>query len=147
MTPRVWADERGARYRGRVGQGGRVALVELELRLDRPYCGCRLTVLSAIVAEVGENIHAGQPVLVIEETASGGIIRCARRSAARPHGGVEGRRRTGGRARANTGPVTELVPLGLFAHWQAERAIGDYDRNTLRLALTRWAIRPGWSPA
>jgi hypothetical protein len=31
--------------------------------------------------------------------------------------------------------VTELVPLGTFATWQAERAIGDHDRNSLRLRL------------
>jgi HlyD family secretion protein len=31
--------------------------------------------------------------------------------------------------------VTELVPLGSFATWQAERAIGDHDRSTLRLRL------------
>jgi HlyD family secretion protein len=29
-------------------------------------------------------------------------------------------------------PVTELLPLGQFATWQAERAVGDHDRNTLR---------------
>jgi HlyD family secretion protein len=31
--------------------------------------------------------------------------------------------------------VTELRPLGTFATWQAERAVGDHDRNTLRLRL------------
>jgi HlyD family secretion protein len=31
--------------------------------------------------------------------------------------------------------VTELRPLGAFATWQAERAVGDHDRNTLRLRL------------
>jgi HlyD family secretion protein len=31
--------------------------------------------------------------------------------------------------------VTELRPLGDFATWQAERVIGDHDRNTLRLRL------------
>jgi HlyD family secretion protein len=31
--------------------------------------------------------------------------------------------------------VTELAPLGAFATWQAERAVGDHDRNTLRLRL------------
>jgi HlyD family secretion protein len=31
--------------------------------------------------------------------------------------------------------VTELLPLGPFATWQAERAVGDHDRNTLRLRL------------
>jgi HlyD family secretion protein len=28
-----------------------------------------------------------------------------------------------------------LRPLGTFATWQAERVIGDHDRNTLRLRL------------
>ena len=31
--------------------------------------------------------------------------------------------------------ITELRPLGVFAPWQAERVIGDHDRNTLRLRL------------
>jgi HlyD family secretion protein len=31
--------------------------------------------------------------------------------------------------------ITELRPLGIFATWQAERVIGDRDRNTLRLRL------------
>jgi HlyD family secretion protein len=31
--------------------------------------------------------------------------------------------------------ITELVPLDSFATWQAERAVGDHDRNTLRLRL------------
>jgi len=33
------------------------------------------------------------------------------------------------------GVITELRPLGVFATWQAERVIGDHDRNTLRLRL------------
>jgi len=31
--------------------------------------------------------------------------------------------------------VTEVAPLGEFATWQAERTVGDHDRNTLRLRL------------
>ena len=31
--------------------------------------------------------------------------------------------------------ITEVQPLGVFATWQAERVIGDHDRNTLRLRL------------
>jgi hypothetical protein len=31
--------------------------------------------------------------------------------------------------------VTELRSLGTFATWQAERAVGDHDRNTLRVRL------------
>jgi HlyD family secretion protein len=31
--------------------------------------------------------------------------------------------------------ITELRPIGTFATWQAERVIGDHDRNTLRPRL------------
>ena len=33
------------------------------------------------------------------------------------------------------GIVTELLPLGPFASWQAERAIGAHDLNTLRVRI------------
>jgi HlyD family secretion protein len=40
-----------------------------------------------------------------------------------------------GAAGAIKAGVTELRPIGTFATWQAERVIGDHDRNTLRLRL------------
>jgi hypothetical protein len=42
--------------------------------------------------------------------------------------------------------VTELVPLGSFATWQAERAIGDHDRSTLRLRLDPQGDPAGLEP-
>jgi HlyD family secretion protein len=33
------------------------------------------------------------------------------------------------------GVVTGISPLGSFATWQAERAVGAHDRNTLRLRV------------
>ena len=42
--------------------------------------------------------------------------------------------------------VTELMPLGSFATWQAERAIGDHDRSTLRLRLDPQADTSGFEP-
>jgi HlyD family secretion protein len=42
--------------------------------------------------------------------------------------------------------VTELLPLGSFATWQAERAIGDHDRSTLRLRLDPQADAGGFEP-
>jgi hypothetical protein len=42
--------------------------------------------------------------------------------------------------------VTELVPLGPFATWQAERAVGDHDRNTLRLRLDLEGDPTGFEP-
>jgi HlyD family secretion protein len=40
-----------------------------------------------------------------------------------------------GAAGAIKADITELRPIGTFATWQAERVIGDHDRNTLRLRL------------
>jgi HlyD family secretion protein len=34
-----------------------------------------------------------------------------------------------------TAPDIRARPLGSFATWQAERAVGDHDRKTLRLRL------------
>ena len=42
--------------------------------------------------------------------------------------------------------VTELVPLGSFATWLAERAIGDHDRNTLRLRVDPQGNTMGFEP-
>jgi HlyD family secretion protein len=42
--------------------------------------------------------------------------------------------------------VTELRPIGSFATWQAERAVGDHDRNTLRLRLDLQSNSTGFEP-
>jgi HlyD family secretion protein len=39
-----------------------------------------------------------------------------------------------------------MVPLGSFATWQAERAVGDFDRNTLRLRLDPQTEQAGSVP-
>jgi HlyD family secretion protein len=113
------------------------ALAVLERRLDKTTLRAPADgVVSVIVAEVGENVRAGQPVLAIEETGKQWLSFNAREDLLR--GLTVGASVDVGRAGAS-GPtpavVTELVPLGPFATWQAERAIGDHDRNTLRLRL------------
>jgi HlyD family secretion protein len=113
------------------------ALAVLERRLDKTILRAPADgVVSVVVAEVGENIQAGQPVLVIEETGKQwlsfnaredllrGLTVGAKVDVARP-----------GRRQPTPAMVTEVRPLGSFATWQAERAVGDYDRNTLRLRL------------
>ena len=133
------------------------ALSVLEQRLDKTILRAPADgVVSVIVAEIGENVRAGEPVLVIEEAGKrwlsfnvredflqgltvGSSVEVARPGASKPTAAV----------------VTELVPLGTFATWQAERAIGDHDRSTLRLRLdpkgdqvglepgmTVWVVRP-----
>jgi HlyD family secretion protein len=53
--------------------------------------------------------------------------------------------RTGGAGGVKS-VITELRPLGIFATWQAERVIGDHDRNTLRLRLDPQGTPEGLEP-
>ena len=104
-------------------------------------------VVSVIVAEVGENIRAGEPVLVIEEAGKRWLSFNVRED--RLRGLTVGAKvdvvRAGNRA-PTPAVVTELVPLGSFATWQAERAIGDHDRNTLRLRIDPQGDAIGFEP-
>src|SRR5262245_51722945 len=113
------------------------ALAVLERRLEKTILHAPADgVVSVIVIEVGENIRAGQPVLAIAEAGKQWLSFNARED------GLQGLT-VGAKvdiARAGVreltpAVVTELVPLGSFATWQAERAVGDHDRNTLRLRL------------
>jgi HlyD family secretion protein len=113
------------------------ALAVLERQLDKTILRAPADgVVSVIVGEVGENIHAGQPVLVVEAAGKQWLSFNAREDML--HGLTVGSKvdviRAGARE-PTPALVTELVPLGSFATWQAERAVGDHDRNTLRLRL------------
>jgi HlyD family secretion protein len=124
------------------------ALAVLERHLDKTILRAPADgIVSVIVAEVGENIHAGQPVLVIEETGKQWLSFNVREDAL--HGLTVGSKvdvvRAGGR-QSTPAVVTELAPLGSFATWQAERAIGDHDRNTLRLRLDPQGDPSGLEP-
>jgi HlyD family secretion protein len=113
------------------------ALAVLERRLEKTILRAPADgVVSVIVAEVGENIRAGQPVLAIEATGKQWLSFNVREDFL--HGIRVGMTLDVGRmGTRETTPalITELLPLGPFATWQAERAIGDHDRNTLRLRL------------
>jgi len=104
-------------------------------------------VVSVIVAEVGENVQAGEPVLAIEEIGKRWLSFNVRED--RLRGLTVGVKV--GVLRADTDEptpaiVTELVPLGSFATWQAERAIGAHDRNTLRLRVDPQGNASGFEP-
>jgi HlyD family secretion protein len=113
------------------------ALGVLERRLDKTILRAPADgVVSVIVAEVGENVRAGQPVLVIAETGKQWLSFNAREDLL--HGLTVGAKvnvARPGERQPTPAIVTELRPLGSFATWQAERAAGDHDRNTLRLRL------------
>jgi multidrug resistance efflux pump len=124
------------------------ALAVLERRLDKTILRAPADgVVSVVVAEVGENVQAGQPVLVIEETGKQWLSFNAREDFLR--GLTVGAKVEVARAGVReTAPavVTELRPLGAFATWQAERAVGDHDRNTLRLRLDPQGDASGLEP-
>ena len=129
-------------------KAAQTALAVLERRLDKTILRAPADgIVSVIVAEVGENVHAGQPVLVIEAAGKQWLSFNAREDLL--HGLTIGSKvdvaRAGARA-PTTALVTELLPLGSFATWQAERAIGDHDRNTVRLRLDPQGAPAGLEP-
>ncbi|HJZ32448.1 MAG TPA: HlyD family efflux transporter periplasmic adaptor subunit [Hyphomicrobiaceae bacterium] len=118
-------------------QAAGAALAVLERHLGKTVLRSPVDgVVSVIVAEIGENVHAGQPVIAIAATDKPWLSFNAREDLL--HGLTVGTAVQVARAgTADMAPaiVTELRPLGTFATWQAERAVGDHDRNTLRLRL------------
>jgi HlyD family secretion protein len=129
-------------------QAAGASLAVLERRLDKTILRAPADgVVTVIVGEIGEAVRAGQPVLAIEETGKRWLSFNAREDFL--HGMTVGMKveveRSGSRA-ATPAVVTELLPLGPFAAWQAERAVGDYDLNTLRLRLDPQADASAFEP-
>jgi HlyD family secretion protein len=129
-------------------QAAAAALAVLERHLDKTILRAPADgTVSVIAAEVGENVRAGQPILVIEEAGKEWMSFNAREDDLRglAVGETVDVARSGG-AGTTKGLVTELRPLGVFATWQAERVIGDHDRNTLRLRLDPQGDPSGLEP-
>src|SRR5215475_10068571 len=129
-------------------QAAAAALAVLERRLDKmtlraPADG----VVSVIAAEVGENVRPGQPILMVEAAGEQWLSFNAREDHL---GGLAvGKAMSVMRDGADSttkAVITELRPIGVFATWQAERVIGDHDRNTLRLRLDPEGQSPGLEP-
>ena len=123
------------------------AVEVLERRLDKTTLRAPADgIVTVIVAEVGENLTAGRPVLAIAATGKQWLSFNVREDML--HGLTVGDKvevvRAGEGPRSAT--VTELTPLGSFATWQAERAIGDHDRSTLRLRLDPDGNPKGFEP-
>ena len=129
-------------------QAAAAALAVLERRLDKmtlraPADG----VVSVIAAEVGENVRAGQPILMVEAAGKQWLSFNVREDhlTGLTMGETVGVVRNGA-SDAIKSVITELRPLGVFATWQAERVIGDHDRNTLRLRLDPQGEAAGLEP-
>jgi HlyD family secretion protein len=129
-------------------QAAAAAVAVLERRLDKMVLRAPADgVVSVIAAEVGENVRAGQPILVIEAAGKQWLSFNVRedhlnglsigKAVSVMQNGADG---------VIKGVITELRPLGVFATWQAERVIGDHDRNTLRLRLDPQGEPAGLEP-
>lgn len=118
-------------------QAAAAAVAVLERRLDKMVLRAPADgVVSVIAAEVGENVHAGQPILMVEAAGRQWLSFNVRED--RLDGLTVGKAVSvirNGAGSAIKSAVTELRPIGTFATWQAERVIGDHDRNTLRMRL------------
>jgi HlyD family secretion protein len=118
-------------------QAAAAAVAVIERRLDKMVLRAPAEgVVSAIAAEVGENVRAGQPILMIEAAGKQWLSFNVREDHLNrlAMGDTVSVMRDGADG-ATKAVVTELRPIGVFATWQAERVIGDHDRNTLRLRL------------
>jgi len=116
-------------------QAAAAALTVLERRLDKMVLRAPADgVVSVIAAEVGENVRAGQPILMVESAGKQWLSFNVREDHLNrlAMGDTVSVMRSGADG-ATRAVITELRPLGVFATWQAERVIGDHDRNTLRL--------------
>ena len=118
-------------------QAAAAALTVLERRLEKMILRAPADgVISVIAAEVGENVRAGQPILTVEATGKQWLSFNVRED--HLDGLAMGEAMSVMRDGADSttkAVITELRPIGVFATWQAERVIGDHDRNTLRLRL------------
>ncbi|MET4385969.1 HlyD family secretion protein [Bradyrhizobium sp. F1.4.3] len=124
------------------------AVTVLERRLDKMVLRAPADgVVSVIAAEVGENVRAGQPILMVEAAGKQWLSFNVREDHMRDLGiGKTASVMRNGADGATKAVITELRPLGIFATWQAERVIGDHDRNTLRLRLDPQGEPAGLEP-
>ncbi|WP_249144437.1 HlyD family secretion protein [Bradyrhizobium lablabi] len=129
-------------------QAAAAAVAVLERRLDKMILRAPADgVVSVIAAEVGENVRAGQPILMVEAAGKQWLSFNVREDhlGGLAMGDTVNVKRNGADGTIKS-VITELRPLGVFATWQAERVIGDHDRNTLRLRLDAQQVPAGLEP-
>jgi HlyD family secretion protein len=129
-------------------QAAAAVVTVLERRLDKMVLRAPADgVVSVIAAEVGENVRAGQPILMIEAAGKQWLSFNVREDHLdRLAMGATASVMRNGADGPTKAVITELRPLGVFATWQAERVIGDHDRNTLRLRLDPEEGLAGFEP-
>src|SRR5271168_810560 len=129
-------------------QAAAAAVAVLERRLEKMILRAPADgVVSVIAAEVGENVRPGQAILMVEAAGRQWLSFNVREDHLNDltMGKTVSVMRNGADGMIKS-VITELRPLGIFATWQAERVIGDHDRNTLRLRLDPQGASAGLEP-
>lgn len=129
----------------------RVALAEatvadLQAQLDKTRLVAPVDgVVGVIVAEQGEVVPVGKPVLMLDSGQPWFAFTLREDDLGQLTVGsnVDLTMNGGGRIATR---VTELRPLGEFATWRAARAVGDHDLNSFRLRLDPTAPVEGLQP-
>jgi multidrug resistance efflux pump len=107
------------------------ALADIEAKLAKTTLVAPVDgVVSLLVAEPGEAISPGQPVMTLEAAKERWFTMTVREDAL---GGItvgSPLRLLTARGDRIQAKVTELRPLGEFAVWRAARAVGDHDLNS-----------------
>jgi HlyD family secretion protein len=92
--------------------------------------------VSVVAAEVGEAVRAGQTIVTLEAADQPWLSFNVREDLlAGITVGSTVRVQLAGASSPVDGMVTEVASIGQFATWQAERTVGDHDRNTLRVRV------------
>jgi len=123
-------------------------LAVLESRLQKTMLAAPADgVVRVVAGEVGEAVRAGQIIVTIEAGGEPWFSFNVREDRLRGITvGSEVNVLMSGASGSVRGRVTEVASTGLFATWQAERAVGDHDRNTLRLRVDPLADRSKLEP-
>jgi HlyD family secretion protein len=137
----------------------RVALAEatvanLQAQLDKTRLVAPVDgTVGILVAELGEVVPVGKPVLTIDASAARWFAFTLREDDLKQLTVGSDVTLTTDDGRRIAARVTELRPLGEFATWRAARAVGDHDLNSFRLRLDPLAatedLQPGmtvWLP-
>jgi multidrug resistance efflux pump len=130
----------------------RVALAEatvadLQAKLDKTRLVAPVDgTVGILVAELGEVVPVGKPVLTIDANAAWWFAFTLREDDLKQLTVGSDVTLTTDDGRRIAARVTELRPLGEFATWRAARAVGDHDLNSFRLRLDPVAATDGLQP-
>jgi HlyD family secretion protein len=130
----------------------RVALAEatvadLQAQLDKTRLVAPVDgTVGILVAELGEVVPVGKPVLTIDASAARWFAFTLREDDLKQLTVGSDVTLTTDDGRRIAARVTELRPLGEFATWRAARAVGDHDLNSFRLRLDPLAATEDLQP-